>query len=951
MSDRHQGHMPTVSGRTSTYNPARSSVPTNVGYSSMYAGDMHVVPCASHSHHITPRGYSTSVNAAGVPTTTRVYAVVPEPRALSKTRDSSRPRRSTLDSSSRPPVIITTTQLERPHVSSSSSSSSHAPNNGRSGSPIRDDYRASDSQVYSQSASSVRSRSSSRPYHAAAAAAAASNANSGRYRERADGHLSTYEVESYRSSRPSVAYPSDPRHSMAAIDYGDEGYQYTNAGELVKYDLDHSKPGRLSKRQDSLDAGYYRPNIHYDSDRRNFNVNTTHDLNRPPAGPSRPIDSRGGPPPSTRGFDRINRSYDARDAPLVIPVPPLGPSTVPQFERPGSAGGRRPRPLSLHQEGGLRSSHHDDCRRTREDERHMRDLRDRDRDRDYERRSEPSRYQDDSVASRGFGIRTDLPSMPPDARDRWRDTRLDKPRRRSDEDLCYGHDKDKDGRRRSRFSLVEDLRGLRPDGRAGSEEGQDRSERSRVRDSLATGLGAVATAMGLMPAVFKSQDKRDHEPSLQSRRRGSPEERDAHAPSDASRMQHRAQEPMLTPHERPRDMTREKESVRDNPPLMIRERDPAQDRDPLREVIREKEPVREREYVRESEPFREREYGREWEPVKNDGRNFNEPGRRPYTDAQIGVQQAARQSGSDSDDTKRTRRNRTSNSFDPNDASDLRQLKEQLASMDVADRRRDRDTDRPVSTTEKPRVRSRSPPKDRASHGSPKGLPRNESGDEARGRESASPGSEGKQVRVVSPPREKSDGKPLRGILKQPKASFPEEENPVREGVAPHKEDKKLKEVPPGARWTKINRKIVNPEALTIGKERFEVRDDFVIVLRVLSKEEIQAYAAATQVLRERRRNKHDEDKDRDENRDRSIDADDDGEDAERHRRHRRPRDGDEGDEGSREGKRDHERRKAQRQDDQGDLHGRSKDADNQRHGPHNPRSFKERERELEANG
>lgn len=110
--------------------------------------------------------------------------------------------------------------------------------------------------------------------------------------------------------------------------------------------------------------------------------------------------------------------------------------------------------------------------------------------------------------------------------------------------------------------------------------------------------------------------------------------------------------------------------------------------------------------------------------------------------------------------------------------------------------------------------------------------------------------SEEKAVRVVSPPREKGDGKPLKGILKQPRPKFPEEQNFIREGAAPHKDDKKAKDVPPGAKWTKISRKVVNPEALTIGKERFEVRDDFVIVLRVLDKEEIQAYAAATQVLR-----------------------------------------------------------------------------------------------------
>ena len=64
----------------------------------------------------------------------------------------------------------------------------------------------------------------------------------------------------------------------------------------------------------------------------------------------------------------------------------------------------------------------------------------------------------------------------------------------------------------------------------------------------------------------------------------------------------------------------------------------------------------------------------------------------------------------------------------------------------------------------------------------------------------------------------------------------------------------KLGEVKPneaqGANWTKISCEIVNPEVLVIGKERFEVQDDFVIVLRALSKEEIQAYASATVILR-----------------------------------------------------------------------------------------------------
>ena len=126
---------------------------------------------------------------------------------------------------------------------------------------------------------------------------------------------------------------------------------------------------------------------------------------------------------------------------------------------------------------------------------------------------------------------------------------------------------------------------------------------------------------------------------------------------------------------------------------------------------------------------------------------------------------------------------------------------------------------------------------------------------QSRGRESAV--TEDKQVRVVSPPREKKPDKPIKGILKQPRERFPEEDNPIREGVAPHKDDKTKKDVPQGARWTKINRRMVNPEALTIGKERFEVRDEFVIVLRVLSKEEIQEYATATAQIRGKQARRH----------------------------------------------------------------------------------------------
>jgi negative regulator of replication initiation len=42
----------------------------------------------------------------------------------------------------------------------------------------------------------------------------------------------------------------------------------------------------------------------------------------------------------------------------------------------------------------------------------------------------------------------------------------------------------------------------------------------------------------------------------------------------------------------------------------------------------------------------------------------------------------------------------------------------------------------------------------------------------------------------------------------------------------------------------------VNPEALEAGKERYEAREDFVIVLRVLSRDEIQGYAEVTERIR-----------------------------------------------------------------------------------------------------
>ncbi|KAL8844849.1 MAG: hypothetical protein Q9176_000949 [Flavoplaca citrina] len=111
-----------------------------------------------------------------------------------------------------------------------------------------------------------------------------------------------------------------------------------------------------------------------------------------------------------------------------------------------------------------------------------------------------------------------------------------------------------------------------------------------------------------------------------------------------------------------------------------------------------------------------------------------------------------------------------------------------------------------------------------------------------------------RNVRVVTPTEERAPSQPPapKSILRAPREKFPEDPAPVREGVAPLKDAGK-KGIPPNARWTKIDRKLVNPEALEAGNERYEERVDYVIVLRVLTKEEIEQYAAKTQELRAQR--------------------------------------------------------------------------------------------------
>ncbi|KAJ0103923.1 hypothetical protein J7T55_004249 [Diaporthe amygdali] len=913
MGDRYRYN----SGRRSpTFNPARASMPVmSSGYSSFYGGDIHVMPASRYesvtpqqSHHHHHRHNSNDWRGPNIPVTTTTYTVRKDPVTRSSSiRENSRTRSSTFDTTTkRPPIIVTTRQSKEPSSASHSTASHHpaspAPDRGR------DAYRSSDEdQYYTQPASSMRSRSHTRPYHASGSISSTlDNEEFLRLRQRTNDDRLAPSRNGHRRERPSSIYADPPRLSTKTVDLGDTGYEYTNPSDLARYDLDNDK-AHTRRRRDSIDRNtYYRPSVNVGTDA------------------SRPYEGRVRAPPPSRALDSYNRRiaedttagiYDRPSmrmpAPPVIPVPvpdrrssqlDVPPSPIERadrIERRPSRTGHRP--VSLYQDGPTRTSQPDDIYRARDDNYASRDH----RDREYPR--------DDGVGNRGFGVRVEGDKKDERVRDREReefapprdrrteqrrDARLDdrerEPKRRSDDDLTrrenrkYVREQDRkeDDPRAERKSGKDDhSRG--DDDRNRDRDKEKEKDKDKIRDKVATGLSIAAGALGLGAMSHKSKDEEEKERSPKRR---------ADDEIWKDEVEERQKPSRKEPDERPvpRDDTDEKRRRE-------REVDEAEDKDRNR---------------------REAEARLSGEPTMSGARD-----------------------GSSSDESKPRRRRRPSSAFRPNDTAGLMALKEQLKAKEESDK-------------ENEKIPSKEPSPDRQSQPSPtkRGA---DSNDDARGRDTAVGGDE-RQVRVVSPPRDKDDKKPIKGILKQPKVQFPEDLNPVREGVAPHKDDKTKTNVPPGARWTKISRKLVNPEALTIGKERFEVRDDFVIVLRVLNKEEIEAYTAATAQLREMRRQEFEKDQERDKDDDRD---DDDDEDRRRpHRSHRRdPRDEEEDEKKRREERREREREKERERerDARSKRHRNEEDDeprrleyyadDNDRGGlPHRSHRHRERERERE---
>jgi hypothetical protein len=108
-----------------------------------------------------------------------------------------------------------------------------------------------------------------------------------------------------------------------------------------------------------------------------------------------------------------------------------------------------------------------------------------------------------------------------------------------------------------------------------------------------------------------------------------------------------------------------------------------------------------------------------------------------------------------------------------------------------------------------------------------------------------------RQSATIGPPAQEDSNATIlpKGILRPQRESFPEGPNPLSEGDPPF-EQSHNKDLLPDKWWTKIDRRLVSPAALTAGLERFEERTDAIVVLRALSEEEIQAYAAKTLELR-----------------------------------------------------------------------------------------------------
>ncbi|KAF1945720.1 hypothetical protein EJ02DRAFT_37232 [Clathrospora elynae] len=824
------------SPRSRHANPARSSTGTFAD------------PYYDSSHYGRPSSPRTSGDRIGGPLHSPHYA----PSSSTSTRTSNlkydsyttRPRRNTND-------------LTRPTVSSSALPTTSMPlrtpysphsQHDRPSSPLAPSYDKRDTYI-TPGASRREHKKVYSVDDSSRSTKLVAEIEPARHRDSADrGYSLTSGGRSYHDSKP------PPR----LTDLGSDGYSYTDPASMYR----DTEPAWRRPRAGSLERGS-RP--------------TSMILDRAPRAPAREL----GPPPSTRGFDKINSSVPrphvrspsierARETPKYEAYPDagLGRSTSTRQHAPAIHQEREPR----------RDSYRDEYDR-------------RDRDVENKRHSTADRFEDREVTSRGFGIAPGIPSLAHDhhALDRQplypaaelvrvrqpepgnqyyqperADARMPDPRSSRERDLAPPKDS-YEKRPRERESGRHDSTGGFVPAAAGA----------------AAGMAATLGAAGYMKSRDKEREResdRDSSGERERERRKEYDERDRRDRPDERRERE--------PRDRRSEGHRHSVGPPPPPPAAIPVAPvPASVPAPAAAVATAYAPVQEIDRKPRERRYEDDDRERSSRKVpSSEGSEEERPRHYVDRDTDRRRDQVPKEAALDPDEEYRRRVQQEAE-------RSSRSVRERDSDSDREKDRRRRKDERARSRDPEDRTRASPPSEAQSSRYDERSLSvydgtivkEPESMDRAQDPPS-------KSVQIVEPSKEPVA--PVKGILRRPTTKFPEEPEPIREGVAPHKDALKGKDIPIGARWTRIDRRLVNPEALEQAKERFEERMDCVIVLRVLTKEEIQKLADRTKKIRESREDEYDHDRhDRDKRSHRSSkdDRDDEDRDGERERgdRHR----------------------------------------------------------------
>ncbi|KAF2822868.1 hypothetical protein CC86DRAFT_300066 [Ophiobolus disseminans] len=646
-------------------------------------------------------------------------------------------------------------------------------------------------------------------------------------------------------------YHSNSKPPARLTDLNDDGYSYTDPASMYR----DTEPAWRRPRAGSLERTS-RP--------------TSMIVDRAPRTSAREL----GPPPSQRGFDKINQNSIPRShaRSSSIDRPHRRSSSIDKSRdaskydlypeaAPSRASSTRHHTPAIHQEP-RRDTYHDTYER---------------RDVENRRHNPVERLPDPQVSSRGFGIAPGNPALVHDqhAVDRQPIWNPHEPAPARSED--YGSQYHSSHRADAR--MPEPPRGTRerevaPPAAYDSYDKHDKRPREREGSTgfvpavagAATGVAATLGAAGYMKSREKERDERnsseERERERERERRRAYDERDSRDKVD-DRRDRRADD-------REEKRERRTEERRDVAPAAPAYAPPPEaDRKP-RELRYEDE-----------------ERDRSTRKGSSEGSGDERP--RHYVDRDVERRREAppppKEAALDPDEEYRRRvqqeAERSSRSTRDRDQGDSDRERERRRRKD------DRDGERVPEERSRasPPSASREAPSSRYDERSSSLYDANLVQEpEAFDKLQADQPNPNKSVTIVTPPKEPQPA--VKGILRRPTEKFPEEPEPIREGVAPHKDALKGKDIPIGARWTRIDRRLVNPQALEEAKERFEERMDCVIVLRVLTKQEIQKLADRTKKIRERREDEYD-DRDRDDRDKRSHRDDRDSKDDEDRERDR----------------------------------------------------------------